>query len=127
MLMKKLIPLFSLIGMMFVSCGGSETTIEKPYNQGINITPIPLELIQKEDTFRLSKNVSFVVNDEAAEKVTAYFAAKIKNSTGYELKTVKEKPTSDYISFTIVKDIPVNEGYLLDITQQSIDIQAKTP
>ena len=40
-----------------LSCGGSESTVLKPYNEGINITPLPLELTQKEDTFKLGKSV----------------------------------------------------------------------
>ncbi|WP_029905011.1 family 20 glycosylhydrolase [Prevotella sp. 10(H)] len=127
--MKKLIFLFALSTTIFlISCGEPETTIQKPYNQGINITPIPVELIQNEDTFRLSKNIVFVSNDTEVAKVAEYFAAKIKASTGFNLKVVSDKPTSDYIDLSIVADLSVNdEGYMLDITNQHIEIQAKTP
>ncbi|MFV0313343.1 MAG: family 20 glycosylhydrolase [Dysgonomonas sp.] len=127
--MKKLVLLFSLTAMVLItSCNGPEPTVEKPYNQGINITPIPLELTQKEDTFKLSKSIVFVSGNADIDKVAAYFSAKIKASTGYDIKTVKDKPASGYIDLSITPELYVNdEGYTLDITNQGIDIQAKTP
>ncbi|MDR1716969.1 MAG: family 20 glycosylhydrolase [Prevotella sp.] len=127
--MKKLVPLFSLTAMVLItSCNGPEPTVEKPYNQGINITPIPLELTQKEDTYKLSKSIVFVSGNADIDKVAAYFSAKIKASTGYDIKTVKDKPASGYIDLSITPELDVNdEGYTLDITNQGIDIQAKTP
>lgn len=127
--MKKLVPLFSLAAMVLItSCSETEPTVEKPYNQGINITPIPLELTQKEDTFKLSKSIVFVSGNADIDKVAAYFSAKIKASTSYDIKTVKDKPASGYIDLSITPELDVNdEGYTLDITNQGIDIQAKTP
>ncbi|MDU1890868.1 MAG: family 20 glycosylhydrolase [Dysgonomonas sp.] len=124
--MKKLIPLCMLAATMLLSsCGG--TTIEKPYNKGINITPTPLELVQKTDTLLLTNKFVFVANDQDVEKVASYFAAKIKGSTGYDLKVAKDKPAGEFINLSIVSDIPVNdEGYLLDVANTGIDIQAKT-
>lgn len=116
-----------MVLLFMFSCGGSEPTVHKPYNEGINITPLPLELIQKEDTFKLAKSIVFVANDVEAEKVAAYFAAKIKGSTGYDLNIEKTKPAIDYINLALVADVPVNEeGYMLDVTDKGIDIQAKT-
>ena len=126
--MKKLIPSFLLAVAVLASSCGSGAKVEKPYNKGINITPTPLELIQKTDSLFLSKNFVFVTDNQDVEKVAAYFAAKMKASTGYDLKTVKEKPASEYISLSLVADVPVNEeGYVLDVTNTGIDIQAKTP
>jgi len=128
MLMKRLLPLISLAAIMLVSCGGQEKIVEKPYNQGINITPMPLELTQKEETFNLSKAVVFVTADDAVEKVASYFASKIKNSTGYNLSIEKVKPAGNYINLELAQDIDVNEeGYLLDVTASGIEIKAKTP
>lgn len=128
--MRSLISLFSLIivAMLVSSCAGTGQPVHKPYNEGINITPMPLELTQKADTFNLSKSVVFVANNPDVEKVASYFATKLKVSTGYPFSIEKEKPAVDYINLTITPDISVNdEGYLLDITSKGIDIQAKTP
>ncbi|NDV96275.1 beta-hexosaminidase [Dysgonomonas sp. 521] len=127
--MKRIIPMFFLAVMVLMSsCDGNVPLANKPYNEGINITPLPMELTQKADTFKLDKSVVFVANDADVEKVAAYFAAKIKNSTGYNLGIEKTKPAVNYISLSVVADVPVNnEGYLLDVTEHGIDIQAKTP
>lgn len=126
--MKKLLPLLSLAAIMLVSCADTEKTVQKPYNEGINITPMPLEITQREDTFKLSKSVVFVASDDAVGKVASYFAAKIKNSTGYNLSVDKTKPAIDFINLAISPDIAVNdEGYLLEVTDKGVDIQAKTP
>ncbi|MDR1883565.1 MAG: family 20 glycosylhydrolase [Prevotella sp.] len=127
--MKKTLHLFFLaVVALITSCSGLESTVEKPYNQGINITPVPLELTRKDETFKLSEKVVFVAGNADVEKVAAYFSAKIKASTGYELKTVKDKPASGYISLSIAPELTVNdEGYTLDITTSGMDIQAKTP
>lgn len=112
--------------LLMLSCGNS--IVDKPYNQGINITPTPLELTQGEGTFTLSKNVVFVSQNEDVDKVATFFASKIKKSTGFDLSTIKEKPASNYINLEITEDIDVNEeGYLLTATTNGVDIKAKTP
>lgn len=113
------------IALGAVSCETAK--VDKPYNQGINITPTPLELIQNEGEFLLTKGTTFVSPDESADKVAAFFAAKIKMSTGFDLKVQKEKPQADYINFEIVSDLDTNdEGYLLDVTGEGVNIKAKT-
>lgn len=112
--------------LLLISCGNS--VVDKPYNQGINITPTPLELTQNAGTFTLSKNVKFVSQSEDVDKVAVYFASKIKSSTGFDLALAKEKPSSNYINLEIAGDIDVNdEGYLLEVTPNGIELRAKTP
>lgn len=112
--------------LLLISCGNS--VVDKPYNQGINITPTPLELTQNAGTFTLNKNVKFVSQSEDVDKVAVYFASKIKSSTGFDLTLTKEKPSSNYINLEIAGDIDVNdEGYLLEVTPNGIELRAKTP
>ncbi len=115
-----------LILLFMVSC--NTPTVTKPYNEGINITPKPVEMTTKEGNFKLSPNVTFVATDNGAEKVAAFFAAKIKASTGYDLNVRKDLPASNYINLAIENELPVNnEGYLLDVTPDHINIRATTP
>jgi N-acetyl-beta-hexosaminidase len=89
---------------------------------------MPMEITQNPDSFKLAKNTAFTINDPSLEKVAAFFANKIKNSTGYILDIKSSQPESNYISLNITSDIAVNnEGYLLDITSKGIEIKAKTP
>lgn len=127
--MRKLIPLFFLaVVVLMSSCEADGPIVHKPYNEGMNITPLPMEITQKADTFKLDKSVVFVTDNADVKKVAAYFAAKIKNSTGYNLSIEETQPAINYIKLSIAADAPVNdEGYLLDVTEKGIDIQAKTP
>lgn len=118
--------LAAIISFSVLSCGNN--IINKPYNQGINITPTPLELTQNEGTFTLDKNIVFVSQNEEIDKIATFFASKIKRSTGFDLSTTKEKPASNYISLEIAEDIDINdEGYFLTAAKNGIDIKAKTP
>jgi hexosaminidase len=112
--------------LLFASCDNTPKT-PKTYNEGINITPVPLELTHKEGSFALKNNTAFISNDESTDKIAAYFAAKLKKSTGYSLPVEKQERKSDFISLSLVADLPVNnEGYTLDVTPEGVTIQAKT-
>lgn len=128
-MLKKLIPVCTIaLALLVASCGSTETPVQKPYNEGINVTPIPLELKQNEGSFELTRSVVFAVNDPSLDKVASYFAAKIKNSTGYDLDIKTVTPSANFISLNIDKDIDVNEeGYLLEVTEKGVAIKAKTP
>lgn len=127
--MKKLITitLIALSTGSLFSCDPADLT-PKAYNEGLNITPMPAELTLNKGEFTLSEKTVFVSGDAETGKVAAFFAAKIRNSTGFDLKTVDKAPSSGYISLNLVADAPVNdEGYLLSVTGKEISIQAKTP
>lgn len=128
-MLKKLIPICTMtLALILSSCGSTEEPILKVYNEGINITPIPLELKQDSGYFQLSKNTVFSVNEASLDKVVTYFTDKIKNSTGYQLSIKTAKAESNYINISLTQDIDVNEeGYLLEVTDKGIDIKAKTP
>lgn len=99
----------------------------KGYNRGINITPKPLDLIEKQGYFTLTDDVVFISNNIEVDEVAQYFSAKIKKSTGYELAIVKKTTTSDYIRLQLVSKLPVNdEGYLFDSDTRGVTIKAKT-
>jgi hexosaminidase len=118
-----------LLGALCVlsSCVGEKLT-EKPYNAGINITPMPVEMTAGEGTFELNKKTVFVAADPDAAKVAGFFAAKIALSTGYTIGIAEAKPAGGYIDLTLASDAPVgDEGYLLDVAPAGIDIRAKTP
>ena len=57
----------------------------KSYNQGINIIPAPASLVQNEGTFKLMPTTKFYAPTTEAKTVAAFFAARVKKSTGYTL------------------------------------------
>lgn len=125
--MKNRTLLFSgLISLLMASCTTAETGT-KEYNTGINVTPKPVEMTVNNGSFTLSPNVSFVAANEDARKVASFFAAKIKNSTGYNLNVGSEKPAKAYINLSVEQGLPVNnEGYLLSVTSDGVELRANT-
>jgi hexosaminidase len=119
---KKIFALLLLLSA--VSC----RTDEKSYNQGINITPKPMELTPEEGKFTLKNNTVFVVNDEQVRKVVDFFVSKIQRSTGYSLSQQQAKPSNNYIDVKLVADLEVNEeGYAIEVSSNGITVKAKTP
>ena len=99
---------------------------QKNYNKGLNITPVPLELIQHKGKFTLTNDTKFIAGNNL-DSIASFFVSKIKTSTGYNLKIKKERINTNYISLSInTKLIINNEGYLLEVTPNGVEIQAKT-
>lgn len=122
--MQKLKNLFVLLlSTAIISCEK-----DKPYNQGINVTPKPVELVRKDGKFTLNGNTVFVVNHEPAQKTVDFFISKIQRSTGYSLQKQQIKPADNYIYINIVPDSDINEeGYAVEVTSNGITVEAKTP
>ncbi|MDR1584467.1 MAG: family 20 glycosylhydrolase [Prevotellaceae bacterium] len=119
--LKKIIAVLLLISI--ISC----KTDDKSYNQGINVTPKPVMLIQKDGKFTLKDNTVFIINDESVEKVVDFFIAKIQRSTGYLLSKQHDKLSNNYIDIRLVADLDVNdEGYAIDVISNGITVKAKT-
>jgi hexosaminidase len=97
-----------------------------PYNQGINIIPAPLSLVQNEGGFKLNKNTAVYASGEEAKTIAAFFAPKIRRSTGFPL-TISETETSGGITLLIDNSLDVNdEGYTLEVTPQKVAVRGKT-
>ncbi|MCF0207589.1 MAG: family 20 glycosylhydrolase [Bacteroidales bacterium] len=110
--------------LMLQSCGEKTT---KPYNQGINIIPAPMEI--KADTskrFELKPSTVFVVESDSVKIILPQFAERIRNAAGYDLAVV-EKYQSNSISLAIDPSLPLkNEGYTLFVDENGAKISGKT-
>ena len=105
------------------SCGGQQGEV-KPYNEGINIIPMPQNLVQNQGVFKLSSGTSFGATTDEAKTVAEFFAAKMRNATGYNI-SVSDKGD---ITLTLDSALDVNdEGYTLDVTSEGVTVKAKTP
>ena len=126
--MKKLIATIcagAALGLL-ASCSEAPTK-EMPYNQGINIIPVPASLVQNEGSFKLNKNTGIYASTPEAKTIAEFFAAKINTATGYQVN-VTDKETTNGIKLVIDASLDVNdEGYALDVNTQGAVIKAKTP
>lgn len=124
--MKKLISMCAGAALTLLASCSEGPTKEMPYNQGINVIPTPLNLVQNDGSFKLNKNMAIAASTPEAKTVAEYFAAKMNQATGYQI-TVGDK-ASKGITLTIDEALEVNdEGYTLDVTTESVSIKAKTP
>ena len=111
---------------LLTSCG-TQTAPERTYNEGINIIPMPASLQQQEGRFLLSSSSSFYAPTPEAKTIAEFFAAKLKNSTGFNF-AIADAEKDGGISLLIDPAMEINEeGYRLDVTPQGVKIQAKTP
>ena len=123
--MKKTLKLVCLaLAMGFMTSCGNQSVSDKVYNQGINLTPAPVSLQQQEGKFELTKSAVFKINGTEAGNVAAFFANKLKTSTGFELKMSE---TEGNIAINVDPALEMNaEGYKLNVTPAGIEINAKT-
>jgi hexosaminidase len=124
--MKNLFAICAVSALVFFSsCGGAPQ--EKVYNQGINVIPAPLSLLQGEGSFRLNKSTAFYASTPEGQTVAAFFAGKLKRATGYPFADAAGEGANT-IALLIDGSLDVNdEGYTLDVTPEGATVKAKTP
>ncbi len=124
--MKNLLATFCAgvaLSLLF-SCSEPQGEV-KSYNQGINIIPTPQSLVQHDGFFKLGKNVSFEAKTPEAKTIAAFFAAKMKTATGYNVEVADKGDIKLVIDPSL--DVKNDEGYTLDVTSKDVTIVAKAP
>ena len=125
--MKKLVSMCAGAALCILASCSEGPTKQMPYNQGINVIPVPVSLTQNEGVFKVGKNMAFQASTPEAKTVAGFFASKLNLATGYQV-TVGDKEVSNGISLIIDESLDVNnEGYTLDVTANGATVKAKTP
>ena len=115
--------LFAVIGLT-TSCG-PKTDMERSYNAGINIIPMPAELQQQEGNFTLKNGATFYASTPEAKKVAEFFIKKLQQPTGYTFN-LAEGEGKDGITLTLDPNLALNEeGYQMTVTADQVKITAK--
>ena len=115
--------LFAVIGLT-TSCG-PKTDMERSYNAGINIIPMPAELQQQEGNFTLKNGATFYASTPEAKKVAEFFIKKLQKPTGYTFN-LAEGEGKDGITLTLDPNLALNEeGYQMTVTADQVKITAK--
>lgn len=123
--MKNLLPVLCAGAMLtlFTACGESQS-VSKPYNEGINIIPMPQTLTPQQGSFRLKGSTAIGAATPETKKVAEYFAAKMQQATGYNI-AVKDK---GQIALTLDAAAPGSEeGYRLEVKADGVNVTAATP
>lgn len=126
--MKKLVMLCATAALVFFSACSEPPTQQKSYNQGINVIPKPVSLVQNDGSFKLKKNTVLSAPTAEAKTIADFFAAKMNSSTGYALTVTDQAEKSNAIVLLIDESLDVNhEGYTLDVTPSAVTVKGKTP
>lgn len=130
-LLKTSAAVLCLAAATLVGCT-QQTAEPKPYNDGINVVPQPVELRQtQEGALKLTKKTTIVGQGEELQQIAHFFADKMNASTGLGISVAETtNAPKDAITLTLVGTdvVAEDEGYTLDVTpEQGIQIQASTP
>ncbi len=124
--MKKTILSSLLIcGLMLGACTSKEQ-ITPSYDKGINIIPLPMELVQSTGDFKLEKDVSVCALGDEAKTIAEFFATKIRRSTGFKFPVSLDKADAQ-IRLSIDPSLGLkSEGYKLNVTTEGIQVVGQT-
>lgn len=116
----------ALLSVMTVGC--KETDLfQKVYNQGINIIPRPQEVELAEGRFALDGKTKICIGDEKARDVAAFYADKMRASTGFPFDIVSEEAAGGIVLSLDSAAVSHPEGYVLDVRPQGVKVTAATP
>lgn len=124
--MKKM--LLATLVALSVAC--APKIVDKPYNQGINILPVPKALTVLDDSvrFTITPNTVIVCSSPDLVQSAAFLAAKINSAAGYALKITDAPAESNFIALNLNTRVAVgNEGYTLRSDIHGVVVEARTP
>ncbi len=124
--MKKLVLNSLLAGALLLTACTPKEKVTPIYDKGINIIPLPMELVEQQGSYLLDENSSFSTNGDEAKKVAEFFASKMRRATGYELP-ISANDDKATIKLSIDDKLELkNEGYTLTVTDKGIEVVGKT-
>lgn len=116
--------LFAVLATAILVCGCGRQS-QKPYNEGINIIPTPVELTRHAGAFTLKRSTS-ISADSSLDIVADYFSAKMSRATGYAFD--RGVAASDVIRMVVdtTLDVPSPEGYTLEVSPEAVTVTGKS-
>ena len=108
---------------LLASCSGEQAQT-LPYNQGINVIPMPQSLVQHDGYFKLTGQTAIGATAPEARTVAEFFAAKMNTATGYAVKVADKGNIT--LTLDEAVDVANDEGYLLEVTKQGVNVTART-
>ena len=94
-------------------------------NDDLHIIPQPQEVVRGQGSFSLSPNTTFCASGKEVKSVAAFFASKIKDATGYDIK-VTSKASAGAIRLKIGNKGKDGESYTLKVAPDGVEAVAPT-
>ncbi|MCT4586892.1 MAG: family 20 glycosylhydrolase [Carboxylicivirga sp.] len=106
--------------LMIVACGPKKRPV---YNEGINITPVPSQVINGQGTFELKSSTKLFASSQELSGVINGLKSQLRASTGYDLPISAQFEKSNSINISINPSISDNyEAYELTVNNNHIAI-----
>ncbi len=122
---KRVLSSVLALGLTLGACAKKEQ-VTPVYDKGINIIPLPMELVQNEGSFKLNNDVVICALGDEAKTIAEFFATKMRRSMGFDLPVSTDK-TDAQIKLSIDPNLNLKaEGYKLMTTQEGIQIVGQT-
>lgn len=113
---------------MFALSGWGKTMSRmQPYDKGINLIPLPQDIVMGTGVFVITDGTALVADGAEARSVADFYAEKLRRSTGYKFSVSVVGKRSGSITLRLSKDMGIStEGYRLDVTRTGVDVVAAT-
>ena len=123
----KYVVLIVLALLIMSGCAKDKAYDVKPYNDGVNVIPVPKEMsVDATNHFVLDNNTAFVVNCDSARNVANFFAKKLRASTGFVINVVG-KGDKNIIMLELDANAPIaSEGYKLSVGSEKVSVKASS-
>lgn len=109
--------------VLSLSCMCLSAKQDRPWNEGINIIPAPVEMDILSGSFKLSS--AKAIYAPGVEKIASFFSDRIEASTGLRIPVSTRKGNIRLILDESL-DVP-NEGYELRISHKEVELKSSTP
>jgi hexosaminidase len=99
------------------------------FGQTISIIPEPVSIQKEKGNFSLTNSSVIIITPQTeVTKIANYLNAKLKPSTGFELKTSASGNEGIQLLINTTKNTTIgSEGYTLDVSDKFVSIKANTP
>src|SRR6185503_15126280 len=103
--------------------------MQNAFSQQVNIIPYPQSIEKASGEFTITNSTKIVYDSPVSDELKVALAPlilKLQTAAGITLKNVSKRPRKNFIAIEITSRIPRPEGYRLNISPQSIKIEAAT-
>lgn len=124
-IVKQGISLIAALGLT-MSMHAGEVLPGRTYNNGINIIPVPAEIVPGNGTFTLDRSTTICAADDSLNSTATFYAKKMRASTGFQLPVINSVSKPGAINLIIDNKIAGDESYRLEVTPRQINLSAPT-
>lgn len=128
-LMKKvMLTMAAVLGLLLTACSTPVEKTTPEYDKGINIIPMPMELVENTGEWELGEAVELLAQGEEAKTIAEFFATKMRASTGYKVPVnAGEARAKGSVLLRIDPNLQLKEeGYTLVVDAEGTEVVGRS-